>query len=793
MICFIVQNATSISKIIIKLIIDPLTKKRINEIIWHILRGKILMYIGKDIDRIDGWEKVTGKTRFVADHRMPGMLFGLTIRSPISKGRLKNIYFDNRFDFSQVVIVTAKDIKGSNFIHIIKDDMPCLVSDRINYLGEPVALIAAKSPAIAYEASRHIKVETIEETPLLGIEEIVKTYKREPDSLTYFYQPTINKGNLKEGFDEASYIVESEFYTGFQEHLYLEPQGVLAYQKNGKFFILGSLQCPYYVRPAVAKVLGISEEDTIIIQAPTGGAFGGKEDFPSLLAAHAALLSQKSGKPVMIVYDREEDISFTTKRHPSYVHHKAGVMKDGRILALDSTILFDAGAYTTLSPVVLSRGTLHSCSVYSIPNVRIVAKAVMSNIPPPGAFRGFGAPQTIFAMESFIDTIAHRLKLNPYDIRKKNLLREGSQMAFGQVLKEGVAAEKCLDRVVAISGFNKKYESYKKQGKKKESDVLRGIGISTILHGGSFTGSGEQVLKSRAAIELHPDGIVEILVANTEMGQGMITTFCQIVAEKLGIPIEMVRCPLPDTSVVPNSGPTVASRTTMIVGRILLLCCDELLKKIRDKYGDEVKIEKGIVYLQKSRRRLSFKEVASALNKSGRVYIEMPYDFPPDQVWDEENYRGTAYPVYSWGAIAIEIEVNKYTLDVTPINLWTVYEIGKAINRKAAIGQLEGGSIQALGYGLLERCELKDGKFYQNKLQTYIIPTSEDIPEIKTEILEVPYSRGPFGAKGIGELPHNGVAPALRNAVLNALGLEINEIPITPEKKSASLKNRGLL
>ncbi|MGB9601099.1 MAG: xanthine dehydrogenase family protein molybdopterin-binding subunit, partial [Myxococcota bacterium] len=326
------------------------------------------MYIGKDIDRVDGWDKVTGRVKFIADYKMPDMLYGLTVRAPISKGRLKGIVLDKNFDFSKITFVTAKDIKGENFIHIIKDDMPCLVSDRIEYLGEPVALIAAKSPSLALEALRHIRVEVEEENPLIGIEEIVKTYRRGPDSLTYFYQPVINKGNIKEGFDEASYIVEAEFYTGFQEHLYLEPQGMLSYQNNGKFYCIGSLQCPYYVRPAVAKVLGIKEEDTVIIQAPTGGAFGGKEDFPSLLAAHTALLCQKSGKPVMMIYDREEDISFTTKRHPSYVHHKAGVMKDGRITALESTIIFDAGAYITLSPVVLSRGTLHACSVYFIPN-----------------------------------------------------------------------------------------------------------------------------------------------------------------------------------------------------------------------------------------------------------------------------------------------------------------------------------------------------------------------------------------------------------------------------------------
>jgi len=751
------------------------------------------MYVGKSIDRVDGWDKVTGKLRFIADYRMPDMLYGVTVRAPVSKGRLKSIVFDPKYDFSKVVIVTAKDIPGENFVHIIKDDMPCLVSERINYLGEPVALVAAKNPAVAYEALRHIKVEAEEETPLIGIEEIAKAYKREPQNLTYFYEPKIIKGDLKSGFDEASYIVEAEFYTGFQEHLYLEPQGVLAYKKNGKFHIVGSLQCPYYVRPAVAKVLGVKDEDVVVVQAPTGGAFGGKEDYPSLLAAHSALLSKKTNKPILMVYDREEDISFTTKRHPSYVYHKAGVMKDGRLVALDSTILFDAGAYVTLSPVVLSRGTLHSCSVYSIPNVRIIAKAVKSNIPPPGAFRGFGAPQTIFAMESLIDTIAHRLKLNPYDVRRKNLLKVGSEMAFGQVLKESVGIDKCLERVSAISDFKKKYESYKKQGKSKEVSTLKGIGLATVLHGAAFTGSGEMVLRSKGAIRLNKDGLVEILIANTEMGQGLLTTMSQIVADKLNVPMEMVKFPLPDTSQVPNSGPTVASRTTMIVGRILTLCCDELVAVIEKHYKEKIRIDGGRVFLTDSKKKLGLKDVVRDISPADGIYIEKEYDFPKDQMWDEEKYRGTAYPVYSWGAVVVEVEVDKYTYNVRPVRLYSVYEIGKAINPKAALGQLEGGMIQSLGYGLMEKCEMKNGKFFQNRLQTYIIPTAEDVPEMHTEILEIPYSRGPFGAKGIGELPHNSVAPALRNAVLNALGIEINEIPITPERIVSTMKNRGIL
>jgi CO/xanthine dehydrogenase Mo-binding subunit len=347
--------------------------------------------------------------------------------------------------------------------------------------------------------------------------------------------------------------------------------------------------------------------------------------------------------------------------------------------------------------------------------------------------------------------------------------------------------------VVAISDFKKKYESYKKQGKGKDVTTLKGIGLATVLHGGSFTGSGEMILKSRGGLRLNKDGLVEILIANTEMGQGVLTVMSQIVADRLNIPMEMVRFPLPDTSQVPNSGPTVASRTTMIVGRILTLCCDELISTIERHYNEKIRIDKGNVYLTSSKKRLSLKDVVKDIAPERGIYIEKEYDFPPDQFWDEENFKGIAYPVYSWGAVVVEVEVDKFTYTVKPTKLYAVYEIGKAINPKAAIGQLEGGMIQSLGYGLMEKCEVKNGRFFQNRLQTYIIPTAEDIPEMQTEILEIPYSRGPYGAKGIGELPHNGVAPALRNAVLNALGVEINEIPITPERIVSTMKNRGLL
>ncbi|MDQ7778860.1 MAG: xanthine dehydrogenase family protein molybdopterin-binding subunit [Planctomycetota bacterium] len=801
------------------------------------------MNVGESMRRVDGHEKVTGATRYVADLKVKGMLFGATVRAPVACGVLKRLTFSRNFDWTAVTTVTPADIPGLNAIHVIQDDMPCLAARDIKYLGEPLALVCAGTAETAKAAAANVMVEVEKKEPLLGIEEIVRRYKAAhhssnygphgsavedgsarrraevpvsgsrpphsvPEPLVFFYEPSIVKGDVEAAFKNSDLMVESEYRTGFQEHAYLETQGVIAIpHRDGSVRIIGSLQCPYYVRPAVARVLGMPDEKVVVEQAPTGGAFGGKEDFPSLLAAHAALLAVKSGRPVRIVYDRQEDISFTTKRHPSWIRHKAGVRRDGRIVALESEILFDAGAYATLSSVVLARGLLHACGVYSIPNVRQTAKAVKSNAPPSGAFRGFGVPQTIFAVESHVDTIARRLGMSPLDVRKQNILRPGDAMATGQVLTESVGASACLEAVAAACGCGRSPAAragstalaVRPAVKPLVTDAgkRRGIGLSCSLHGATFTGSGELVLKSRAALKLMPSGEVEILTATTEMGQGLQTVLIQLAAQFLGIGTARVKCRLPDTSVVPNSGPTVASRSTMVVGRILELCSAELLRRMhatiaglpgptpstKGGEGGSGLSRKGEGFLPPgSRKPISWKEASRLVCGRRPLVIEKQYDLPPGLDWDDATFTGAAYPAYSWGATAVEVEVDMATCEVSPLRLWLAYEIGKALNPLGVQGQLEGGSIQALGYGLLESMELKEGRFLQNRLQTYVIPTAADVPEIRLQVLEIPYSRGPCGAKGIGELPHDGVAPALRNAVLNALDVEINSLPLTPEK-----------
>ncbi len=749
------------------------------------------MSIGKAVPRVDGRDKVMGTLRFSADLKIDDLWHAATVRATCA-GRIVSVQTDDAFDWSQVTLLLPQDIPGENVIQIIEADMPCLAQTQALYAGEPLALIAAPTRELAKQAVEHVHVTMEPSAILSGIDDIVARYKQNPDSLTVFSRYRISDGDLQAGFSQATQQTEGEYITGPQEHLYLETQAMLATppDEHGVQRCLGSMQCPYYVRPAVAKVLGVDDERVIVEQAPTGGAFGGKEDYPSLLAAHVALLARASGHPVRLLLNREEDISVTTKRHSCYTRITSGANDQGELLALKVDVVMDAGAYVTLTPVVLSRGILHALGPYRCKNVEVNAIAVQSNIPPSGAFRGFGAPQTQFAMESHIDDIAHALNRSPIEIRQVNLLHSGDAMATGQILAESVAAQECLQDVLQHCQAEKRLAHIAKINTDPAGFTKRGLGFATVLHGAGFTGSGEKYLKSRAALNLQPDGTVEILAANTEMGQGVQTVFPQIVAEELALPVERVKYPLPDTSRVPNSGPTVASRSTMIVGSILQKAARSLLARLQALAGDGAKRE-GEHFRLPDGNLLRWNVAARQLCKNGEGKVEEQYEMPPGIEWNEETYKGSSYPVFAWGAVAVEVDVDVDTYEVRPLNLWLAYDIGRAVNPVAARGQLEGGSLQALGYGLCESMDIEDGRFRQNKLQTYIIPTTADIPEIHLNILEHPYSHGPGGAKGLGELPMNGVAAALRNAVKQALGVSVNTIPVTPERIFAAMQQGG--
>jgi CO/xanthine dehydrogenase Mo-binding subunit len=492
------------------------------------------------------------------------------------------------------------------------------------------------------------------------------------------------------------------------------------------------------------------------VQAETGGGFGGKEEYPSIIAGHACLLALKSGRPVKLVYDRAEDMLATTKRHPSVVRHRTGVTRDGRLTAMDIDVLMDGGAYCTLSPVVLSRGCLHATGPYRCDHVRVDGRVVMTNTPPNGAFRGFGAPQTLFAVEAHMDRIAEALGMDPVRLREINALRPGDATATGQVLGNDAAARDVLRSAVARSGYRRKRREYR--------GTNRGIGLSLFFHGAGFTGSGEATLRSKASLELTPSG-VRVLVASTDIGQGQRTAHAQIVADALGIPYERVEVAVADTSRVPDSGPTVASRTTMVVGGLLKQCAAEM------------------------RRTLGRMTPAAYLRTRGPLIVTKQYEPPPGLVWDDDAYRGSAYGSYGWACDVIEVERDPVTEAIRPIRVTTAHEVGKAIFPLGARGQIEGGTAQGLGYALTEEVVMRGGAMANAQLTNYIVPTTLDTPPMDVVLIEKPYEHGPYGAKGLGEMPFDGVAPAVANAI-RSLGIDLREIPATPERVMAATRVR---
>src|SRR5688500_2194402 len=525
-------------------------------------------HIGRSAPRKEGRKKVTGAALYVDDISFPGMLYGATVRSSVPRGQIKNISFGGEIPWDEFTIVTPQDIPGENYVALILNDQPYLAEQVINHAEEPILLLGHPDKYLLEEARRHVQIEVEPMNAVFSLDDAFEKTHVIWGEDNVFKSFLVDKGNVDEIWSTADHIVEGEYRTGAQEQLYIENNGVVAIANDQDgVTVWGSMQCPYYVHKSLVKLFALPEEEIRVIQTETGGGFGGKEEYPSLLAGHAALLSLKSGKPVKMIYDRAEDMVATTKRHPSRTRHKTAVSIDGKLLAMEIEFIVDGGAYCTLSPVVLSRGTIHAAGPYFCPHVRIRSKAVATNTPPHGAFRGFGAPQSIFALERQLDKVAHVVGLSPEEFRRRNFVKEGETTATSQVIREKVEMEKLLDHALKLSDYHAKRERFAQEN--PASSIKRGVGFASFMHGAGFTGSGEVYLQSVVGAEATGDGHVRILAASTEIGQGTNTVFTQIAADALGVDADVIEISQPDTSTVPNSGPTVASRTCMIVGKLV--------------------------------------------------------------------------------------------------------------------------------------------------------------------------------------------------------------------------------
>ena len=767
------------------------------------------MAVGKSLPRKDAHVKVKGEAQYSFDLSFPDEQYLYIVRSPYAHALVKKITIDDeKIKQLEVKVGTAKDIPGKNIVHVILDDWPLLAQGVVRHVGEPVAIIVGKTPRIAKLAASAITVE-YEKIPAVFTPDEAKNHPSihifgEDNIISHWQQ---KNGNIEQGFAEADVIVEGEYFTPAQEHAYIEPQGCIAVPLgHDEITIYGSTQCPFYVQRAVADVLGYPWSKVTVIQTTTGGAFGGKEDQPNQIASLAALGAYLTRKPVKYLLTREEDIENTSKRHPAIIRVKSGATKEGVLTAVQVEYLMNAGAYATLSPAVLYRGALHAVGPYRCLNVNVQTYAIATNLIPFGAFRGFGSPQVLFACEEQIDRLAAQLDLDPIKFREKNILHQGDTTSYGQVVDHSIGLSETLKQAKEKSKWIEKWQpapSFQNviEEAKKGNYLRKGIGVSTIFYGVGLGSAGKHMSHTGSYVQLEPDGSVVFAVGTTELGQGMITVLSQIVSEELGVPYAKVRMTPVDTSRVPDSGPTVASRATTFSGRALQDACKkirtlmfEIIAPHLESNPSDLEIKDQFIVSKGNERKLLAEDAIKIMyQKRGQVAIA-GWDVAPETNFDNEKGQGSPYATYAWASNIVEVEVDVETGTVKIENIWAAHDVGKAINPQTLEGQIEGGSLQGVGLGRYEEIIFTpEGQVMSNNLGTYLVPTTKDTPQIHSIIVEEPWKEGPYGAKGIGEQPLMGVAPAITNAIYNAIGVRISEIPATPERvwKAIQKKKEG--
>lgn len=694
------------------------------------------MKISDDVRRVDSADKLRGKTKYIEDMQFEKLLYARTLRSPIAKGKIRKITYPEMPD--DIFVIDHRDVPKNNEVAMIEHDMPIFANEAVTYLGEPLALVVGedKERILAFMAGITIAYE--EEEGIFDFEEASKDQER------IFTEHCFEKGDLKKlKYDEK--LTEC-FATTYQEQLYMEKQGMVGTLQEGVVTVYGSMQCPYYVLNALKHAMGMHENNLRVVQAPTGGAFGGKEEYPSLLACQVAIAAFKLKRPVRLVLDRREDMAYTTKRHPSKTVITS-YLKDKKVVGMDFDISLDAGSYLGLSDVVLQRALFTMPGAYRIDHLRVSGRTIRTNNVFCGAFRGFGAPQSMYALEAHMNHLAKRLGEDPLDFRRKHYVRQGDLTGTSGLFNEEIYLDKLTDLLEAMAGG---------QNRTAGKEAYVGYGVSTVPHGGGFTGDGEAVhIKAVVKLRKERDGKVTILVSNVEMGQGAITTLTKIVASVLEIEMERVNYATPDTFHVPDSGPTVASRTTMVVGELLARAAVQL---------------------------------KAHMDQPGEIVITEHFKQPEYVKWNAETMQGNAYMAYSWSVLLARVEVDPLSYEVKCTDIWGAYDVGVPIDKKLVLGQIHGGVVQGLGYALMENMTSKAGGIEQIAFSSYPIPTTLDIPSVHADWILNPYKDGPFGAKSVGELTIIGVAPAIAAAIEDAMQITTSQIPVTPEIIERSLE-----
>lgn len=746
-----------------------------------------LTHVGKAIIRPDAVAKAIGGAKYTDDLQFEGMLYARVLRAGIPSGILRTLDVSAAVQLEGVrAVLTAADLKHARLHGVYSKDWPILVGidERVRYVGDAIAIVAAETQAIADEAISLIKMviepRLVVSNPMLAAQPDAEKLHEKGNLLKKI---KVGKGNLDEGFAQSDVIVEHTFFTPFMEHLFMEPECSIAVSReDGGMDVYAGSQIPYEDRRQVAEALGLEPEKVRIRGQKTGGAFGGKEDIAGQI--HAALLAEATGKPVKLLFTRRESMMVHPKRHATWTELKLGAKKNGELMAAKTVIYGDTGAYASLGVAVLTRATTHSCGPYIIPNTLSECYAMYTNNPPAGAFRGFGVVQAMFGIESAMDMLAEKLGMDPFALRKINALRKGSETNTGHRLEESVGFPECLE--VLGTRLSELGVSDPWTPQEEELDGRKVITCWGMASGFKNTGLGTGTEDSSGAIlRLLPAGRLQIMTAASEVGQGMNATLQLIAAEILGISPENMNVYLMDTALTPDGGATTASRQTYVTGNAVKNAASELRKRIEAmlavKHGLEPsKMIFGEEFIKVDDRKIAWQDVYDLLEKSPEgTSVEVRYSAP--QTYSLE-VGGKIHVAYGFAAQAVQIAIDPESGEVKVLRVIAASDAGRVINPLGFQSQVEGGAVMGVGHGIMEEFKLENGVILSDRIAKYEIPRMKDSPKVESLIVEDPTSEGPYGAKGIGELVCVPTPPAIANAVYNAIGLRVDSLPITKEK-----------
>jgi CO/xanthine dehydrogenase Mo-binding subunit len=754
--------------------------------------------LGGRHERPDARAKVAGSTRYVADLTFPGMLHAAAAVAPVASARVAGLELTAARAVEGVeAVLTAADIPGKNLVGVIFEDQPLLVEDRVRMVGDRLALVAARSPEAAWEAA-HLVQARLDALP--AVHDLARALEPSAPSVhdagNLVRTFRVVRGDLARARARAAVIVEAEYQIGGQEHAYLEPQGCLAIPEGrDRITIVASCQCPFYVQQAVARVLGLPLAAVRVEQAPTGGGFGGKEDYPSEPAACAALLAWTTGRPVRFVLPRGLDMQASSKRHAVVVRHRWGAGRDGKLRFAEVETLMDAGAYIGLSTVVAERANVSSIGPYHVSAVRVATHVVYTNNLFGGAFRGFGAPQVTWAAEATMDKLARALALDPVEFRRRNVLDDRRRrMCTGQLLPKPVLARECLERAAELAGW----DDFHARPLAASGAAREGMGIGLVLYGCNLHHGGQRLDRSSAVVILQADGSVVVRVGLTEMGQGNLAACQTIAAQALGVDPAVVQVWQPDTTTVADSGPTVASRGAHMSGLAILDAVarlrtrlDPVAAELLGCRPEQVELAGGFASVASEPDcRVPVARVAGEMAARRIEAIATGWHRSKSRHFDVETGTGAPYEFYAVACQVARVSVDVELGLVRVQEVSAAHDVGRVIHRDALEGQIEGGIVQGMGWGTSEELKLDAGRLVNPNFTDYLIPTAADAPKIRIAVVESKGAGGPFGAKGVGEPSLIPTAVAVRNAVCEALGVEIDRLPLSPPTVVEALGER---